>query len=266
MPRDRYWSPPGHAARGLAGQGQAVLVRAAWASSGSRSPVNRPSDDASPGESGQSAAASVGLGDADRGALLRVLAESQERGFIGPGSVEPHLQRALDMASLIPSRPRRALDLGSGGGLPGLPLALAFPDTEWVLLDGSLTRAAFLSEAVAALHIDDRVQVVAERAELAGRSEDLRASFDLVVARSFGPPATTAECAAPFLAVGGLLIVAEPPGSIGDRWVPDGLEKLGLRLVAAVAEPSAVAMLEQHELCPAGYPRRTGVPAKRPLF
>ncbi len=195
-----------------------------------------------------------------------MLAASQERGFIGPGSLEPHVQRALDMAAVLPASPRRALDLGSGGGLPGLPLAVVFAGTDWVLLDGSVTRATFLSEAVDELGLTGRVTVRAARAEEAGRDEELRASFDLVVARSFGPPATTAECAAPFLAAGGRLVVADPPGSTGERWPAERLAVLGLRPLSTVTEPSAVTLLVQERLCPPAYPRRTGIPAKRPLF
>ena len=202
----------------------------------------------------------------DRAALLRVLAVSQERGFIGPGSLDPHLQRALDMAAVLSALPRRALDLGSGGGLPGLPLALLFAGTEWVLLDGSVTRCTFLTEAVTELGLAGRVAVRAARAEEAGRDGGLRGSFDLVVARSFGPPAATAECAAPFLEVGGRLVVAEPPGSTGERWQAEGLAKLGMRPLSTVTQPSAVTLLTQDRPCPPTYPRRTGVPAKRPLF
>ena len=170
------------------------------------------------------------------------------------------------MATVLPARPRRALDLGSGGGLPGLPLALVFPETEWLLLDGSVTRTTFLSEAVAELGLTGRVTVRAARAEDAGRDAQLRASFDLVVARSFGPPAATAECAAPFLVPGGRLVVADPPGSTGERWRAEGLAALGLGLLSTVTEPSAVSLLVQERPCPPAYPRRNGVPAKRTLF
>lgn len=159
----------------------------------------------------------------------------------------------------------RALDLGSGGGLPGLPLALLFAGSRWVLLDGSVTRCTFLEEAVLELSLSARVEVRAQRAEEAART-DLRGCFDVVVARSFGPPAATAECAAGFLQVGGHLVVAEPPGSTGDRWPVDGLARLGMRPLRTVTAPSSFQVIEQTVPCPPDYPRRTGIPAKRPLF
>lgn len=206
------------------------------------------------------------MGQGPFGALLAVLERARELGFLGPGPLEPHVARALDALPLIPSGACRALDLGSGGGLPGLPLALACPRLEWVLLEGSVTRGRYLSTAVASLGMADRVEVVAARAEEAGRRPGMRAGFDLVVARSFGPPAVTAECGAPFLQVNGQLVVAEPPGGATGRWSEEGLGLLGMRLGEAVSEPSSFQVLVQDRLCPDRYPRRVGVPAKRPLF
>lgn len=166
----------------------------------------------------------------------------------------------------LPSRIDRAMDLGSGGGVPGLPLAMGRPEAEWVLLDGSVTRGRFLSEAVAALGLASRVHVLAARAEEAGRSPEWRGEFDLVVARSFGSPAVTAECAAPFLRVGGTLVVAEPPLERSDRWPADGLAPLGLVVADRITTASSFQVLRQESLCPERYPRRTGIPSKRPLF
>lgn len=199
-------------------------------------------------------------------ALMVVLGRSQERGFIGPGALGPHVQRALDLLPLMPSLCHTAVDLGSGGGLPGLPLALETPQTKWLLLDGSTSRISFLAEAVETLGVDGRVRPLAARAEEAGRHPDLRGRYDLVVSRSFGPPATTAECAAPLLRPGGLLIVAEPPGGRPGRWDPDGLSRLGMRPIESVTDPSAFQIIEQTSPCPDSYPRRNGVPAKRLLF
>jgi 16S rRNA (guanine527-N7)-methyltransferase len=147
-----------------------------------------------------------------------------------------------------------------------LPLAMEMTETEWLLLDGSTTRIDFLDDAIKALGLAERVSTLAMRAEDAGRRAEMRGGYDLLVARSFGPPAATAECSAPLLHPGGLLIVAEPPGGNPGRWPADGLASLGMRAIRSVASPSAFQMIEQVTECPEIYPRRNGIPAKRPLF
>jgi 16S rRNA (guanine527-N7)-methyltransferase len=149
--------------------------------------------------------------------------------------------------------------------VPGLPLALVWPQTRWILLDAGANRTAFLGEAVVRLGLTERVDVRCQRAEVAGRG-DLRGALDCVVARSFGPPAVTAECAAPLLKPGGILIVAEPPGGDPDRWSSDGLALLGMEPGRANTDPTAYQILVQETPCPSRFPRRTGVPSKRPLF
>lgn len=202
-------------------------------------------------------------------ALVHVLEESRTLGFLGPGPVQAHIEHALDLAELVrSSAPARALDLGSGGGVPGLVLLVALPHLHLVLLDAQRRRTAFLEEAVLRLGLEGRAEVLTARAEVAGRQTDLRHGFDLVVARSFGPPATTAECGAPFLAVGGRLVVSEPPPG-AERWPAAGLAELGLGLVDLHGGPGApfhYAVLEARVLCNERFPRRDGVPAKRPLF
>jgi 16S rRNA (guanine527-N7)-methyltransferase len=198
--------------------------------------------------------------------LLGVLGEARDRGYLGPGPLRPHLEHSRAFLALSPRAPSRAIDLGSGGGVPGLVLAVAWPDSDWVLLDASQRRVDFLNEAVMTLGITSRVTVCRQRAEEAGRDPDLRASADLVVARSFGPPAVAAECAAPFLRRGGHVIVAEPPGGDPSRWPAADLARLGLRVDGTVTEPWALQRLVQADLCPDRYPRRTGIPLKRPLF
>ena len=193
------------------------------------------------------------------------MAEAQNLGFLGPGPIATHIERAIDLAKALDAPPEQALDLGSGAGVPGLPLALLWAETRWVLLDGSATRASFLERAVTELGIGARVAVLGSRAEEAARGE-LRGSLDLVVARSFAGPAVTAECGSPFLKVGGLLVVAEPPGGDPGRWDRPGLAELGLEPGVARSRPTAFQSLVQVSPCPERYPRRVGVPAKRPLF
>ena len=174
------------------------------------------------------------------------------------------LARSLEAACPVP--PKLAIDLGSGGGVPGLVLAAAWPSSHWLLLDSSARRTDFLVEAVGRLGYRSRVDVLRSRAEEAGRSPDWRGRADLVVARSFGSPPVTAECGAPFLQVGGRLVVSEPPGAPAGRWPESGIAPLGLRLARRYQGEGAWVSLEQVELCPAAYPRANGRPAKRPLF
>ena len=203
--------------------------------------------------------------------VAAVMERSRELGFLGPQTVAHQIEHALGFwraavsSSLSPTK--GILDLGSGGGLPGLVIQALWPTTPFTLLDGSVKRCGFLSEAVRELGIEDRVSVLCGRAEDLGRSADLRGSFDLVVARSFGAPAVLAECAAPFLQIGGHLLVSEPPEeSIEMRWPDAGVTQVGLGSPTQVVEGSRFALLTQIEACPERFPRRNGIPTKRPLF
>jgi 16S rRNA G527 N7-methylase RsmG len=145
------------------------------------------------------------------------------------------------------------LDLGSGGGVPGLVIAAARPEAAVVLLDASERRTDWLRRAVSRLGWTERVRVVTARAEVLGRDASWRSSQDAVVARGFGRPAVTAECAAPFLRIGGRLVVSEPPRVHGDRWPSAALAELGLHRVPW--SDGAYAVFEQTMRCPAGVPR-----------
>jgi 16S rRNA (guanine527-N7)-methyltransferase len=143
---------------------------------------------------------------------------------------------------------------------------LEWPATEFVWLDAAERSVEFLALAVERLDASSRVAVVRGRAEDLGRSPGLRGNFDVVVARSFGRPAVTAECAAPFLVRGGYLVVSEPPGTVEGRWSTDGLAGLGLELSGEASNRTNFQVLRQVETCPADFPRRSGRPGKRPLF
>jgi 16S rRNA (guanine527-N7)-methyltransferase len=226
--------------------------------------------------------------------LTEFLVQARAWGFLGDGPLDVHVAHAQGFAdaaeavategpdSLSGSIGRDSqlgpwLDLGSGGGIPGLVLAHRWADSEAVLLESNERRARFLVEAVESQGWTDRIRVVPTRAELAGRDGALRGSFALVVARSFGPPPVTAECAAPFLRCGGLLIVSEPPsteppgtnpaGSEEDvRWPAKGLADLGLEPLTRWRDEFGYRVLRQVRECPDRFPRRVGVPAKRPLY
>lgn len=202
-------------------------------------------------------------------ALVRVLWEARHRGFLGPGAVESHIAHARAFVAAAGTEPRRFLDLGSGGGIPGLVCALAWPSASGVLLDASERRTRFLEEACAALGVRERVAVVRARAEDAARDPDLRCGFTVVTARGFGPPAVTAECGGAFVEMGGLLVVSDPPEPDARRWPDAGLALLGLAREEGPADGgSGVRLMRLRRVAPLDgrWPRRVGVPAKRPLW
>lgn len=205
---------------------------------------------------------------ASLGPLEAVLEASRGQGFLGPGPALHHVHHSWGFAEAHGDPPpSRALDLGAGGGVPGLVLAAtSWPTTRWVLVEAAQRRCDFLRAAVERLELTPRVEVRQGRAETLGHDADLREGFDLVIARSFGPPAVAAECAAPFVAMAGCVIVSEPPGGDGQRWDPEGLRLLGLVWAAGDGNGNSYAMLHKVGPCPARFSRRDGVPARRPLF
>jgi 16S rRNA (guanine527-N7)-methyltransferase len=196
--------------------------------------------------------------------LVAQLERSRSLGFLGPGPIDAHLAHTGGFLAAIVGRTGRLLDLGSGGGVPGLIIAVARPDLEVVLVDAVAKRCRFLEDAVLALAIGNRVSVAEGRAEVLGRGP-LRGTMDVVVARSFGPPAPTAECAAPFLRQGGVLVVSEPPTG-GPRWPGADLDQLGMAVGLRTMTEPHIQVIEQIERCSDVYPRRDGQPAKHPLF
>jgi 16S rRNA (guanine527-N7)-methyltransferase len=205
----------------------------------------------------------------DLGPVLAVLATAQARGFLGPRPVDDHLAHALAFAAVVGEAPTGlAADLGSGGGVPGLVLAVAWPGSRWALIEGMAKRAEFLAASVASLGLADRVAVHHERTEHLGRpGSPLRAACALVVSRGFGAPSLVAEAAAPLLQVGGALVVSEPPESDGSRWPAQRLAAVGLEpLGVVVQDGSSFMRLRQLAPCPAEYPRGWKRQQRQPLF
>jgi 16S rRNA (guanine527-N7)-methyltransferase len=162
--------------------------------------------------------------------------------------------------------PSSFLDLGSGGGLPGLVLLQDWL-CEAVFVDAMEKRTAFLREVLGWENAPGNSAVWTGRAEALSREVTLADEFDLVTARSFGPPAVTAECAVRFLKVGGILIVSEPPDDDAEsRWKPDALGQLGLHVVERVRHGAAYQILRKVRPTPDRFPRPIGTPGKSPLF
>jgi 16S rRNA (guanine527-N7)-methyltransferase len=165
----------------------------------------------------------------------------------------------------------RVLDIGSGAGLPGLPLKLLRPDLRVSLLEANGKRCAFLREVIAALALDG-VVVLEGRAEDFGHDPSLREQFDLVVARAVAPLPVLLEYALPFLRLAGYL--AATKGSAVDEELAaagKALSTLGgaLRRTLPLRVPGVMdqtlVVVEKEAATPERYPRRPGMPSKRPL-
>lgn len=199
--------------------------------------------------------------------LVGELMRGQRHGFIGPGQVEAHVRHARAHGTVAGLEAGQLwCDLGSGGGVPGLVIALDQPGVKFVLLDRAERRIEFLEEAVERLCLRDRVGVVlGDAAELAHHPEH-RHAYDGIVSRAFGPPSAVSECSAGLLRTGGRLVVSEPPGSDHSRWPAAALTELGLAFAGFEGSAPRFAVIVSQSAPTSTYPRGWKQIRKRPLF
>jgi 16S rRNA (guanine527-N7)-methyltransferase len=203
--------------------------------------------------------------------LQRILDDARDAGFLGPGPVESHLGHAAGFGDIaeeaLGQPPASVADLGTGGGVPGLVLAARWPGARCAFIESNRKRSEALRWAIVRLGFDGRAEVIEDRAEAVGREAVHRERYQLVTARSFAPSAPTAEIAAGLVAVGGLVIVSEPPEPEPDRWPAVNLRQVGLGPAdIRTAAGAHFAVFSKVEPLSDEYPRRVGRPAKRPLW
>jgi 16S rRNA (guanine527-N7)-methyltransferase len=189
---------------------------------------------------------------------------------------ERHVAESLACGSVLDAQGllldgARVLDLGAGGGLPGIPLRVAWPTIQLTLLESVGKKCRFLEEAVRQLHLEG-VSVQEGRAEDLARNPDHRGQYDLVVARAVAPLPVLIEYSLAFLRLGGLLAAVKGSSVTSEVHASAAaLQKLGGRLYDAPAfqplqGPSqTVVLIVKVAETPERYPRRVGVPSKRPL-
>jgi 16S rRNA (guanine527-N7)-methyltransferase len=166
-----------------------------------------------------------------------------------------HLDDALGALPLLEGGP--VVDVGSGGGSPGLPLAAARPDLRFDLLESTRRKCDFLERWAGEL---ENVSVVCARAEEHARGP-ARDSYGTALARALAPPPVAAEWCLPLVALGGRAILFVGP-SADEGAVAKVASQLGAKLEDA---PTGFLLLRKTDPTPAGFPRRPGVARKRPL-
>ncbi len=167
----------------------------------------------------------------------------------------------------------RVIDVGSGAGFPGIPLAVARPDLQVTLLDALQKRVVFLQEAAQALGLDN-VRVLHARAEDAARLEDQRERYDVAVSRAVASLPVLMELMLPFVRVGGQAVCYKGPAARGELAAAAGAARLlggGAPRALAVPFPCrpdwerlAVVCLKAEKTV-RQYPRKAGMPARSPL-
>lgn len=188
------------------------------------------------------------------------------------------LDHVLDSLSCFLFRPlgaaRRLADVGSGGGLPGVPIKIVEPALRITLMESTAKKARFLRRAAEDLSLED-VRVVNARVEEVARRDEHRGVYDVVTARAVARLSVVAEYCVPLLRVGGYAISMK--GALADEEIAEGeraAEKLGARVSDLIPVPRlpeieskerCLVILEKMEKTPAKYPRNVGVPTKKPL-
>ncbi len=188
------------------------------------------------------------------------------------------LDHVLDSLSCFLFEPlwvaRRLADVGSGGGLPGVPIKVVNPKLETTLVESTTKKARFLHRATENLSLEG-VEVMNARVEEVARSDEHRGDYDVATARAVARLSVVAEYCVPLLRVGGYMISMK--GRLGDEEVAEGeraAEHLGAKVSQLIRVPR-LPEIEKKERClvilekvgetPGKYPRNVGVPSKEPL-
>jgi 16S rRNA (guanine527-N7)-methyltransferase len=184
----------------------------------------------------------------------------------------------LDSLTLLPlllrevPMPARLIDIGSGAGFPGIPVKLLMPEFRMTLVEATGKKAHFLRWMASELGLEG-VDVREERAEELGHDTEHRAAYDVALARAVGPLTTVLELTLPFCRVGGIAVVHRAGAVVEEVALATGVaETLGGRMrpalpveVPGLREDAALVVVEKIAPTDMRFPRRAGVPARRPL-
>jgi 16S rRNA (guanine527-N7)-methyltransferase len=185
-----------------------------------------------------------------------------------------HFLDSLAIFTVIPPRQSlNVIDIGTGAGIPGIPLKIVSPDIDLTLLEAAAKKARFLDHVIERLVLD-HAAVVTGRAEAIARDIHYRERFDLALARALAPLPALVELVLPFCRVGGCCI-APKKGDIAGEMARalKAIEMMGGNLrevkpvqLAGLSDERFLVIIDKVKPTPSAYPRRPGIPVKRPLL
>lgn len=207
----------------------------------------------------------------ERNKTTNIVAHSEEqeivrRHFIDSIAIPPMLNTVF-----ANNKQTMLLDIGTGGGFPGIPLKIIYPTIQLSLMEATNKKVGFLRDVVADLCLDN-VSILWGRAEEFGQQEQYREKYDVVVARALAELNTLVELALPFVKDKGIFVAYKGP-----RYNEE-LEKAGKAIQALGGEVQdiieseitgakrAFVVIRKVGITPAKYPRRAGMPNKRPIL
>ena len=186
--------------------------------------------------------------------------------------VETHFLDSLSIAGALPSETmaaRNFIDIGAGAGFPGVPMKIVFPGLSGTLVDATARKVKFLKNLVAGLELTD-MEVRHSRAETLAHCKSVREAFDLVFARAVAPLPVLAEITLPFCRVGGLVALHKTTSAADEIAAAHrAIETMGGQIrdiVSAGGDSKILVVIDKIRSAPANYPRRPGIPSKRPLL
>jgi len=181
-----------------------------------------------------------------------------------------HFLDSLTVIQAIPKETQTLIDIGSGAGFPGLVIAIAKPNIHVTLLEAVEKKTSFLNHIVETLELVN-VEVIHGRAEDLAKMPEYREQFDVATARAVAKLSVLSEYTLPFVKVGGMLIAQKAHHETELQDAHHALEILGgtikntIPVTTSGLEDRLLIIVEKIKNTPAEYPRRAGVPERKPL-